>query len=243
MLRIHPEATPGTYTIPPDNPFYGSTRDKQGIWLYGLRNPRRASWDRQTGRMFIADVGQATREEIDVRLPSNPGGGGNYGWRFKEGFVQSPCSQPTPPPGLTDPIFDYPHTTGMCIIGGYVYRGTRVRDLRGVYVFADAYGPDAEILPPESGASITTGIPYRVSKTSLRSYFPPVSAIPVEQPRCLWEDNSANSIFAITATVIFTRFFDSIRLRSVFRQSPVKNAWRLLPSPPETTDRNEIKHV
>ena len=90
----------------------------------------------------IADVGQATREEIDVRLPSNPGGGGNYGWRFKEGFVQSPCSQPTPPPGLTDPIFDYPHTTGMCIIGGYVYRGTRVRDLRGVYVFADAYGPD-----------------------------------------------------------------------------------------------------
>ena len=67
ILRIHPEATPGTYTIPPDNPFFGSPTDQQEIWVYGLRNPFQFSWDRRTRAMFIADVGQASREEIDVQ--------------------------------------------------------------------------------------------------------------------------------------------------------------------------------
>ena len=96
-------------------------------WLYGLRNPFQFSWDRQTRAMFLADVGQSSREEIDVQKPSNPGGSKTTGGALKKGFVPSPCSQPTPPPGLTDPIFDYPHTTGICIIGGYLYRGNKVR--------------------------------------------------------------------------------------------------------------------
>jgi hypothetical protein len=109
--------------------------------------------------MFIADVGQRTCEEIDVQNPSNPGGGENYGWRIREGFVQSPCSDDPKPPDAVDPIFDYDHSVGICIIGGYVYRGTRVRDLRGLYVSRIRMVRTPEILRAESGPSVTTGIP------------------------------------------------------------------------------------
>jgi len=142
ILRIHIEDD-GTYTIPLDNPFYGSQTDKPEIFCWGLRNPWRASFVPQTKDLLIGDVGQDTREEVDVQSHHNPGGGENYGWRYKEGFVQSPCSSPTPPPGLTDPIIDYAHdTTGTCVIGGYMYHGKRVRGLAGLYVFADCFGPD-----------------------------------------------------------------------------------------------------
>jgi glucose/arabinose dehydrogenase len=143
ILRIHIEDN-GSYTIPPNNPFAGQPPPiKQEIFCYGLRNPFRASFDGPTGNMFIGDVGESAREEVDVQNPRNPGGGENYGWRFKEGFIQSPCSTPTPPPGLTDPILDYAHdTTGVCVIGGYVYRGRKVRALHGLYVFGDCFGPE-----------------------------------------------------------------------------------------------------
>jgi glucose/arabinose dehydrogenase len=143
ILRIHIEDN-GSYTIPPNNPFAGQPPPiKQEIFCYGLRNPFRASFDPRTGEMFIGDVGEAAREEVDVQSRRNAGGGENYGWRFKEGFVQSPCSTPTPPPSLTDPILEYAHdTTGVCVIGGYIYHGTRIRALRGLYVFGDCFGPD-----------------------------------------------------------------------------------------------------
>jgi glucose/arabinose dehydrogenase len=142
MLRIHIENTYGTYSIPPDNPFYGSDTDKQEIFCFGLRNPFRDSFDRATGTMFIGDVGQSSREEIDVQKASNPGGGENYGWRVREGFIQNPAyPDDPPPPDALDPIFDYPHSTGKTIIGGYVYRGSRIPLLNGTYVFADYLGP------------------------------------------------------------------------------------------------------
>ncbi len=142
MLRIHIEDTYGTYSIPPDNPFFGSNTDKQEIFCWGLRNPWRNSFDRGNGTMFIGDVGQDTREEIDVQKTSNPGGGQDYGWRVREGFIQNPAyPHDPPPPDAVDPIFDYPHTTGQCIIGGYVYRGSRIPLLSGIYVFADYLGP------------------------------------------------------------------------------------------------------
>ena len=143
MLRIHIEDTYGTYSIPPDNPFFGSNTDKEEIFCWGLRNPWRNSFDRVTGTMIIGDVGQSSREEIDVQKPSNPGGGENYGWRVREGFIQNPAyPDDPPPPDALDPIFDYPHTTGQVIIGGYVYRGSRIPSLGGIYVFADYLGPD-----------------------------------------------------------------------------------------------------
>ncbi|MEO7724803.1 MAG: PQQ-dependent sugar dehydrogenase [Chthoniobacterales bacterium] len=141
MLRIHIEDAPGTYSIPTNNPFFGSPTEAQEIWLIGLRNPWRNSFDRRTGDMYLGDVGQGEREEVDVQKASNPGGGENYGWRVREGFIQNPrFANDPPPPGAVDPIFDYPHSTGQTVIGGFVYRGRQVRDLRGLYVFADYLG-------------------------------------------------------------------------------------------------------
>ena len=153
MLRIHVDPASGTYTIPTDNPNpppnpSPSPQPRREIWALGLRNPFRDSFDRATGRMMIGDVGQDTREEIDVQQPTNPGGGENYGWRDREGSIQNPAyptptasPTPTPNPPRVDPILDYPHSTGRTVIGGYVYRGAEFPALQGVYVFGDYLGP------------------------------------------------------------------------------------------------------
>ena len=143
MLRIHIDSGTGTYTIPPDNPFAGAMPPtRQEIWLLGLRNPFRASFDRLNGFMFIGDVGQSTREEVDVQKPGNPGGGENYGWRDREGFIQNPAfglpsPSPTPSPAWIDPRNDYPREVGATVIGGYVYRGSKIPGLIGLYMFGD----------------------------------------------------------------------------------------------------------
>ena len=141
MLRIHVDPVAGTYTIPNNNPFFGSTTSRQEIFAFGLRNPFRDSFDRLNGRMFIGDVGQNTREEVDVQQATNPGGGENYGWRLREGTIATPTGNPVvggaPPPGNVDPILDYPRSTGGTVIGGYVYRGAQFPALQGVYVFGD----------------------------------------------------------------------------------------------------------
>ena len=149
MLRLHIDPATGTYTIPADNPFAGSADPfvQKEIWLLGLRNPYRDSFDRLTGRMFIGDVGQGSREEIDVQHPTNPGGGENYGWRDREGFMQNPTyatatPTPTPNPPRVNPILDYPRfgggpIVGTTVTGGYVYRGRQIPELRGTYIFGD----------------------------------------------------------------------------------------------------------
>lgn len=144
LLRIHVDATSGIASIPPNNPFVGSGTSRQEIFCYGLRNPFRDSFDRLTGRLFLGDVGQNTREEVDVQQATNPGGGENYGWRAREGLIQNPALPNEPVPGnAIDPILDYPHSasgnviTGNSITAGYVYRGKQIPGLRGTYVFAD----------------------------------------------------------------------------------------------------------
>jgi hypothetical protein len=94
--------------------------------------------------MFIGDVGEARREEVDVQSVTNSGGGENWGWRYREGLIQNQFfANHPPPPDATDPVLDYAHDkTGICVIGGYVYRDRAVRDLRGLYVFGDCFGPD-----------------------------------------------------------------------------------------------------
>ena len=153
MLRIHVNSAAGTASIPPDNPFIGLAGARPEIWAYGLRNPFRNSFDRATGTFFIGDVGEDTREEIDVQKASNPRGGENYGWRVREGSIQNPAYPGVPtPPGAVNPIFDYPHTVGQIVIGGYVYRGQQIPQLRGSYVFADAGGPEPSPSPnPNTG--------------------------------------------------------------------------------------------
>jgi glucose/arabinose dehydrogenase len=141
ILRIHVDANLGVASIPSNNPFFASGTFRREIWAFGLRNPFRASFDRQTGRMFIGDVGQDTREEIDVQEASNPGGGENYGWRLREGTIATPTGNPVvggpAPPGAIDPILDYGRSTGGTVIGGYVYRGTAIPALQGKYIFGD----------------------------------------------------------------------------------------------------------
>jgi glucose/arabinose dehydrogenase len=145
MLRIEPRPGPGRpYTIPPDNPFAGRQGARPEIWAYGLRNPWRYSFDRETGDLWIADVGQDSREEIDVQ-PAASEGGENYGWDGYEGTL--PFEEPLPN-DTVPPVYDYGRGLGATIIGGYVYRGSAIPGLRGAYLFGDLYNPAIRMLVP-----------------------------------------------------------------------------------------------
>jgi glucose/arabinose dehydrogenase len=145
MLRIDVNMeTPPYYTIPATNPYVGMTCNGTGtgtcpeIWALGLRNPFRFSFDRHTGDLFIGDVGQGAREEVDYE-PAGAPAGRNYGWRILEGNICTPAFGPTctPPPNYVPPIVDYSHSFGVSISGGFRYRGTRIAPLNGAYLYAD----------------------------------------------------------------------------------------------------------
>jgi glucose/arabinose dehydrogenase len=131
------------YAIPNTNPFYSSTdpQVQKEIWAYGLRNPWRFSFDRLTGDLFIADVGQDKQEEVNFQ-PAGAAGGSNYGWNTLEGnLCYDPPSGCTPPPDYVPPVAVYNHGTndsiGCSITGGYIYRGTAYPGLGGYYFFGD----------------------------------------------------------------------------------------------------------
>lgn len=132
MLRIDVDHQSGglQYAIPPSNPFV-SGGGLPEIWVYGLRNPWRFSFERGTGRLFAGDVGQDSFEEVDI-LES----GKNYGWSVMEGMhcfhPPSGCDMT----GLTLPIAEYSHTEGDAVMGGYVYKGA-ITGLSGAYIFGD----------------------------------------------------------------------------------------------------------
>ena len=154
ILRIDVNAATGQlpYDIPPDNPFVGSSQPevRTEIWAYGLRNPWRFSFDRVAGDLFIGDVGQNAREEIDFVRAGNAGGM-NFGWRVMEGTqcTNLPGDPPCDPSGYTPPVIDYDHDQGCSVTGGYLYRGSAVPELKatslpapgqlfsGVYVYGD----------------------------------------------------------------------------------------------------------
>jgi len=135
MLRIDvDQANP--YAIPASNPFYNSTTTLKEIWALGLRNPWRFSFDRLTGDLWIADVGQNAIEEIDFQ-PAASAGGENYGWRCYEGndvYNNSGCA---PSSSLKFPIYTYTHGSGCSVTGGYVYRGSDSSAYYGHYFFTD----------------------------------------------------------------------------------------------------------
>src|SRR5438132_1445888 len=135
ILRIDVNGA-APYAIPATNPFRSTPGARPEIWAYGLRNPWRFSFDRQTGDLFIADVGQGTREEVDFQ-PAASAGGENYGWRRMEGTLcynpSSGCNDGT----LTLPILEYDHSLGCSITGGYRYRGGRFPQLAGRYFYGD----------------------------------------------------------------------------------------------------------
>jgi glucose/arabinose dehydrogenase len=138
ILRLDVNGPKG-YMIPVDNPF--SPPDRRELWDYGLRNPWRFSFDRGTGDLYIADVGQSAREEVDVQ-PAASTGGENYGWDIFEGTLchepEPPATTcPSPPTGFTFPVLEYDHSQGCSITGGYVYRGCAMPDLAGTYFYSD----------------------------------------------------------------------------------------------------------
>ncbi len=118
------------------NPFLAGAAPE--VWSVGLRNPWRFSFDRQTHDLYIGDVGQGTREEINVSLAPNAGRALNFGWRLMEGFLCFNPSSNCNPGGLTLPVLDYPHLSGACsVTGGYVYRGSVMPALQSTYFYAD----------------------------------------------------------------------------------------------------------
>jgi glucose/arabinose dehydrogenase len=137
ILRIDID-TQDTYKIPKDNPFVGVSGARPEIWAYGLRNPWRFSFDRLTGDLYIGDVGRNKFEEIDFQPASSPGGE-NYGWDRMEAEICFPSDAECSTDGLTLPILSYPHSaeTGFAVTGGYVYRGRRLPQLVGNYLFGD----------------------------------------------------------------------------------------------------------
>ena len=147
-LRIDvnvPDSNSVGYAIPPSNPFVsgGPAGVLKEIWSFGLRNPWRYSFDMPsrggTGALIIADVGQGAWEEVDYEPAGR--GGRNYGWRYREGAhlnVTNPAPVYMPAGGLTDPIWEYSHSVGQSITGGFVYRGAALPAIyRGRYFFAD----------------------------------------------------------------------------------------------------------
>jgi len=142
ILRLDVDVdVPPYYAVPPTNPFAGRTDARGEIWAYGVRNPWRFAFDRATGDLYIADVGQGSWEEIDVQ-PATSVGGENYGWDVFEGthcFEPTPPATecPSPPTGFTMPIVEYDHGEGCSVTGGVVYRGCAMPDLRGTYFYAD----------------------------------------------------------------------------------------------------------
>jgi glucose/arabinose dehydrogenase len=135
ILRLDPETGSACGT---DNPFATGTGGAPEVWSFGLRNPWRFSFDRSTGVLYIGDVGQDQREEVDAVVGPNAGQGVNFGWNIMEGFAcfnpPSGCNSS----GLTPPILDYSHDAGACsVTGGYVYRGTLNPAVNGSYFYAD----------------------------------------------------------------------------------------------------------
>lgn len=134
ILRIDIDGA-APYEIPPDNPFVGEVGLDE-IWAFGLRNPWQFSFDRNSGDLFIGDVGQTAWEEIDYQ-PASSSGGENYGWRCYEGNHPYNTSGCGPIEDYVGPILEYPHSQGCSITGGYRYRGSQFPNLSGTYLYGD----------------------------------------------------------------------------------------------------------
>jgi glucose/arabinose dehydrogenase len=134
ILRLDVDGA-SPYAVPADNPFVGHAGERGEIWLYGLRNPWRFSFDRTSGDLYIGDVGQNLYEEVDVLAAGSPAGV-NFGWNVMEGkhcYGASSCNMS----GLALPLVEYGHADGCAVTGGYVYRGTKIPALAGIYFYGD----------------------------------------------------------------------------------------------------------
>lgn len=168
MLRLDVSGDGPGYAVPPDNPFVGNDGIRDEIWAFGLRNPFRFGFDRVTGDLWIADVGQAQREEVNFEAAGD--GGGNYGWPVHEGSLcyrpshpAGPCETPQQADRFRFPVAEYDHGSGCSITGGVPYRGSS-GPFAGWYFYADYCserfwrispgGPAVEITAGFAGMSV-----------------------------------------------------------------------------------------
>jgi glucose/arabinose dehydrogenase len=165
VLRIDPTPTDSKpYSIPPSNPFVrGTGRIRKEIFAYGLRNPWQVSRDSKTGDLWIPDVGQTNREEINY-MPSNISGS-NFGWKLREGLASNGGGKPA---GAIDPVYDYPHKDGRCAVaGGVMYRGENLRALTGMFFFGDVCSGALSVLRSTNGKweplDLDAKVPYLTS--------------------------------------------------------------------------------
>ena len=188
ILRIDPRPGPGgaPYTIPPDNPFVGTPGARPEIWSWGLRNPWRFAFDPANGDLWIGDVGQGRREEIDYAAAPNAGRGLNFGWARLEGTL--PVSGIAPPDAVP-PVREYDNPAqGCAVTGGKVYRGTAIPALVGKYVFADFCAGRLQ-------AITRTGATFDV--TDLRVTAPQVSSFGVDGQGELYVLSLAGGLYRI----------------------------------------------
>jgi glucose/arabinose dehydrogenase len=166
LLRINPNPyAGGPYMIPPDNPFVGEGGARDEIWAFGLRNPWRFSFDRETGDLWIGDVGQNAVEEVDFAAGTK--GGENYGWPAMEGTRANNGSRPA---GAVDPILDYRQADGGCsVVAGYVYRGSAIPALAGAFLYGDYCAGDV-LAVRQSGGQVTEQADLGLDVSNLSSF-------------------------------------------------------------------------
>lgn len=173
MIRINVDnfaTTAPFYNIPADNPFIADNDNiRNEIWALGLRNPFRFSFDRLTNDLWIGDVGQSAREEVNFRAAPNTGGA-NFGWRCHEGNLVYRDSGCLSPANYVFPIFDYDRTNangGRSITGGIVYRGSAYPQLYGWYICIDFYSTNGWLIKPNGSGGWTVtkqpGLPVGIA--------------------------------------------------------------------------------
>jgi len=174
ILRIDVDVASPPYLIPADNPFIGDPLVADEVWGIGLRNPFRISFDGDD--LWIADVGQNAREEVDFIQDAANNGGLNFGWRCFEGTLQNANVDQSiclPASSYTEPVFEYGHnnaTGGFSITGGHVYRGTQFPDLIGLYVVADYVSSNFWVLTPQADGSVTSDLQQPLSGLNISTF-------------------------------------------------------------------------
>ncbi len=146
------------YSIPPDNPLVGEDGTRPELWAWGLRNPWRMSFDRKTGELWTGDVGQNAWEEIDIIVK-----GGNYGWNTREGKHEFRKSIDNAP-NTIDPVHEYGRRLGGSITGGYVYRGSKIPNLVGSYIFSDYLSKRIWVLSKDEENDAQLFVSTRIAK-------------------------------------------------------------------------------
>jgi hypothetical protein len=240
--HAHPAVHPGTYAIPPDNPWIGATAfngsavDPSAVrsefWTVGLRNPWRMSFDDVTGQLWCGDVGQEAREEINLIVR-----GGNYGWNFREGTHDGPRANPPSTANFLLPVWDYGSTEGSAVIGGFVYRGARHPELYGTYLFADYVSGRIWSLSPDGSNPVSAGrvrLLARASNGGISSLGvdPATGAILLtflgsgEVIRLVATPATANPVPAtLSATGLFSNLATLTPAPGVVPYEPIASAW------------------